>query len=72
MVEATGGAAFFPGGVDEVHAITQQVAHDIRNQYILGYTPDESKAPGYRQVRVELTGKGRKYKARHRPGYFGQ
>jgi len=72
MVEATGGAAFFPEGVDEVHAITQQVAHDIRNQYILGYTPDESKAPGYRQVRVELTGKARKYKARHRPGYFGQ
>jgi Ca-activated chloride channel homolog len=72
MVEATGGAAFFPGSVDEVHGITQQVAHDIRNQYILGYTPDESKPPGYRQVRVELTGKARKYKVRHRPGYYGQ
>jgi VWFA-related protein len=72
MVEATGGAAYFPNDVDEVHAITQQVAHDIRNQYILGYTPSETKAPGYRQVKIALTGKAKKYQVRHRPGYYGQ
>jgi len=72
IVEATGGAAYFPEGVDDVHAITQQVAHDIRNQYILGYTPTEGKPAGYRQVRVELSGKARRYKARHRPGYYGE
>jgi VWFA-related protein len=72
MVEATGGAAFFPNDVDEVHAITQQVAHDIRNQYILGYTPSETKPPGYRQVKVALTGKAKRYQVRHRPGYYGQ
>ncbi len=72
IVEATGGAAFFPDSVDEVHAITQQVARDIRNQYILAYTPAESTAPGFRKVRVELTGKGKRYKVRHRPGYYAQ
>jgi len=72
VVEATGGAAFFPDSVDEVHAITQQVARDIRNQYILAYTPAESTSPGFRKVRVELTGKGKRYKVRHRPGYYAQ
>jgi VWFA-related protein len=72
MVEATGGAAYFPNEVDEVHTITQQVAHDIRNQYILGYTPSETKPPGYRQVKVNLAGKAKKYQVRHRPGYYGQ
>jgi VWFA-related protein len=72
MVEATGGAAYFPNEVDEVHAITQQVAHDIRNQYILGYTPAEAKPPGYRQVKVNLVGKAKRYQVRHRPGYYGQ
>ena len=72
IVESTGGAAFFPESVDEVHAITQQVARDIRNQYILAYTPAESASPGFRRVRVELTGKGKRYKVRHRPGYYAQ
>ncbi len=72
IVEATGGAAYFPNEVDEVHAITQQVAHDIRNQYILGYTPSEAKPPGYRQVKVTLTGRAKRYQVRHRPGYYGQ
>ncbi len=72
IVQATGGAAFFPDSVDEVHAITQQVARDIRNQYILAYTPAESATPGFRRVRVELTGKAKRYKVRHRPGYYAQ
>jgi VWFA-related protein len=72
MTEATGGAAFFPQSADEVHALTQQIAHDIRNQYILGYTPAESKAAGFRRVKVVLNGKGKKYEVRHRPGYYAQ
>ncbi len=30
---ASGGLAFFPENVDDVHNICEQVAHDIRNQY---------------------------------------
>lgn len=72
IVRATGGAAYFPASVDEVHAITQQVARDIRSQYILAYTPQASAQPGFRRVRVELTGKAKRYKVRHRPGYYSQ
>jgi VWFA-related protein len=71
MTRATGGAAYFPEVADDVHALTQQIAHAIRNQYTLMYRPDESKQPGFRQVRVALAGKARKYDVRHRPGYFG-
>jgi len=31
IAEASGGLAFFPESVDDVHAICEQVAHDIRN-----------------------------------------
>lgn len=72
ITNATGGSAYFPSGIDEVHALTQQIAHDIRNQYILGYTPSEEKGPGFRRVRVALTGKAKKLKVRHRPGYYAQ
>jgi VWFA-related protein len=70
LTKATGGAAYFPETVDDLHALTQQIAHDIRNQYILAYRPDENKQPGFRRVRVALTGKARRYDVRHRPGYF--
>ena len=70
IVSATGGAAFFPASVDEVDAITRRVAHDIRNQYTLAYTPINIERQGFRRVKVVLTGKAKKYKARHRPGYF--
>ena len=36
---ASGGLAFFPENVDDVHAICEQVAHDIRHQYTLAYYP---------------------------------
>lgn len=72
IVRATGGAAFFPESVDEVDAITQRVAHDIRNQYTLAYSPTDSERQGFRRVKVQMIGKAKKYAARHRPGYFAK
>src|SRR5581483_1668619 len=39
LAEQTGGVAFFPKDLGEVNSITQEVAHDIRNQYTIGYRP---------------------------------
>src|SRR5713226_5252125 len=39
IAAASGGLAFFPENVDDVHNICEQVAHDIRNQYVLAYYP---------------------------------
>ncbi len=74
LAEQTGGVAFFPVDVSEVEAISQQIAHDIRNQYTLGYHPEISKDKGgYRQVRVEAAAKGFKHlQVRTRSGYYAE
>src|SRR6201988_1296501 len=70
---ASGGVAFFPENVDDVHNICDQVARDIRNQYTLGYYPTNTKKDGtFRTVQVDIIpphGKG-KLVARTRNGYF--
>lgn len=67
----TGGVAFFPKDLNEVDNISRQVAHDIRNQYTIGYKPTDPNRPGYRSVRVEAHSPA--YKSlvvRTRSGYY--
>lgn len=70
---ASGGLAFFPESVDDVHNICEQVAHDIRNQYTLAYYPTNTKKDGtFRTVTVQVVsprGRG-KLVARTRNGYY--
>ena len=70
---ASGGLAFFPESVDDVHNICEQVAHDIRNQYTLAYYPTNTKKDGtFRTVTVQvISPRGRgKLTARTRNGYY--
>jgi VWFA-related protein len=70
---ASGGLAYFPENVDDVHSICEQVAHDIRHQYTLGYYPSNATKDGtFRSVHVDVIpphGKG-KLVARTRNGYY--
>ena len=67
----TGGVAFFPKDMNEVDNISRQVAHDIRNQYTLGYKPADPNRPGYRSVRVEAHAVGyKRLVVRTRSGYY--
>jgi len=72
MAEETGGMAFFPQGLAEVDSITQQIAHDIRNQYTIGYKPTKPQSEGgFRSVKVDVNAKGyHKLQARTRSGYY--
>ncbi len=72
MSEQTGGVSFFPKDLSEVDSITQQVAHDIRNQYIIGYKPSTPKTvAGYRTIKVEAKAPGyKRLQVRTRTGYF--
>ena len=72
MAEQTGGIAFFPQGLAEVDSITQQIAHDIRNQYNIGYNPTKPHSEGgFRAVKVDANGKGyKKLQVRTRSGYY--
>jgi len=42
LAKTTGGEAFFPDKLSEVVAICEGIAHDIRNQYTLGYFASKS------------------------------
>ena len=70
LTRPTGGPAYFPATFDEVEPLVKRIAADIRNQYIIEYNWPEGKGPGYRRVRIELKGKARSNKVRHRPGYY--
>ena len=73
IADASGGIAYFPENVADVHSICEQVAKDIRNQYTLAYYPTNAKKDGtYRAVQVEVIpprGRG-KLSARTRSGYY--
>src|SRR2546425_646766 len=70
---ASGGLAYFPENVEDVHKLCQQVAHDIRNQYTLAYYPTNTRRDGtFRAITVEVIpprGRG-KLIARTRNGYY--
>jgi Ca-activated chloride channel homolog len=72
MAEDTGGVAFFPKDLNEVQAITGQIAHDIRNQYTIQYKPSNPQSSGgYRTVKVEAQARGyKKLQVRTRSGYY--
>lgn len=71
LARATGGEAFFPARLNEVVAICERIARDIRNQYTIGYVSAGAAQPGaYRKIRVVAGGTARgKLLVRARAGY---
>ncbi|HWF08104.1 MAG TPA: VWA domain-containing protein, partial [Bryobacteraceae bacterium] len=70
LAESTGGQVFYPRDVSEVDRIAHQVAHDIRNQFTIGYSPSNTALDGtYRQIKVAVKGPGNPV-ARTRSGYY--
>jgi len=70
LAEATGGETFFPRDVSEVERIATQVAHDIRNQYTIAYTPLNQAMDGsFRQIKVTVKAAGNPT-VRARSGYY--
>jgi len=72
IAELSGGEAYFPKTVEEVAGICKTIAHDLRNQYTLGYSPKNTKNDGgYRTVSVRVTPPDGKAKptVRAKPGY---
>lgn len=70
LTTASGGLAYYPKELAEVEKIALQVAHEIRNQYILAYTPKIQTMDGsFRQIKVAVSGPNRPV-ARTRTGYY--
>ena len=70
LTAATGGLAFYPKEVGEVQSLAVEVAHDIRSQYTIAYSPGVQALDGsYRQIKVVVDGPGKPV-ARTRSGYY--
>ena len=70
MTLESGGLSFYPKGVADVDAIALQVAHEIRNQYTIAYSPLVQAMDGsFRQIKVVVNGPGHPT-VRTRTGYY--
>jgi len=72
LAKETGGVAYFPASVDSVTDVSIQIAHDLREQYTLGFVPEKSgRSSSFRKVEVKVTPPAnKKIHIRTRPGYF--
>jgi hypothetical protein len=71
LAGATGGDVFLPRKPEDVVAICERIARDIRRQYTLGYASSNAKPGIYRSIRVAARAAGNgKLVARTRSGYI--
>jgi Ca-activated chloride channel homolog len=70
--DETGGKAFFPDNITDIHQIVAEIASELRNQYSIGYFSSNDARDGtFRRVKIELSGSGiSNSHARYRRGYF--
>ena len=68
----TGGLCYFPPPDASLDDVLSQISHDLREQYVVGFSPQPNQPEGEHDVRVIATGpKGESLKVRTRPGYIG-
>jgi len=73
LAEITGGAAFFPKGIENVESVCKRIARDLRNQYTIGYKPSNERLDGsWRKtlVQVNLPKNTPKVQVRIKQGYY--
>ncbi len=70
IANASGGLYYFPKDMAEVEKVAVDVAHDIRNQYVLAYSPTIQALDGsFRQIKVTANGPNKPV-VRTRSGYY--
>jgi len=70
LAKASGGFAYFPESLEAVEQIAAQIAQEVRNQYIITYSPLNQQLDGsFRQISVIANGPNRP-SVRTRSGYY--
>ena len=71
LAETSAGAAYYPKDLAEVETITPQIAHEIRNQYTIVYSPlNENLDGSFRKIKVELAAPYKNAIIRAKNGYY--
>jgi Ca-activated chloride channel family protein len=70
----TGGTAYFPKDLTQVDAIAKSIAHDIRDQYVIGYKSSNLMAGhAYHAIDVQASDTSRhRLRVRTRTGYYSE
>jgi Ca-activated chloride channel family protein len=71
LCKDTGGIAYFPREGESTSNVAREIARDLREQYTLGYSPQNLKAAdAFRKIEVKVTATGHgKLRVRTRQGY---
>jgi VWFA-related protein len=71
LCKDTGGIAYFPREGESVAKISTEIARDLREQYTLGYAPQNiQRADAFRKIEVKVSAQGHgSLRVRTRPGY---
>ena len=74
ITEQTGGRAYFPRGESELRSAFVQIQRDLREQYLIAYSPvNKARDGSYRKIQIEVVDpelRKQKLKLNYRPGYF--
>lgn len=71
LAETSAGAAYYPKDLAEVEKLTPEIAHEIRNQYTIVYSPLNDNLDGsFRKIKIELTGQYKGATVRAKNGYY--
>jgi VWFA-related protein len=71
LAETSAGAAYYPKDLAEVEKITPEIAHEIRNQYTIVYSPLNDNLDGsFRRIKVELSAQYKGAIIRAKNGYY--
>jgi Ca-activated chloride channel homolog len=72
----TGGRAYFPRNERELRDAFSQIQHDLREQYLVAYSPSNKARDGsYRRIQIEIVNpefRNQTLKLNYRPGYFAK
>jgi Ca-activated chloride channel family protein len=75
IAEQTGGRAYFPHSERELREAFAQIQRDLREQYLLAYSPvNKARDGSYRRIQIEVTNPElrKQLKLNYRPGYFAK
>jgi Ca-activated chloride channel family protein len=73
LAEQTGGRLYTVDNLDDLESISARISQELRNQYLLGYSPTNGSRDGkYRQVRLKLDAPAElpKLRTNYRHGYY--
>jgi len=70
LAQSTGGEAYFPKDIKDASGLCENIARDLRSQYMLSYAPNGTGG-GYHKIEVKVKdSKGRRLIVRTRTGYY--